>query len=203
MAIQMLDYIGNALFQKNLIKEIQSENDFIYVLSDQTSFSSTEYKIVNGNENDYLIKCKKIKFNGKAALCYLAKNHKSLDVMMPVLEEGRFLHVVESIFSQLEVIKNNSFLANTAIDMRMERIFINRDNGVASFTYIPISDRCYTDGMYMEQDLRVCLANAISASTKLNSEQMRVLAGRLLDPRCSFSDIKNEVSRIRMQNRRG
>lgn len=197
--MENLNRIGNALFQKQYINEIRSDNDFIYVLSGQAAFSSTEYKILNGNENDNLIKCKKILFNGNPALFYLAKNFKSLDVMMPMLEEMRFLRVVESIFSQLDVVRNNTFLTDTALDIRPDRIFINRDNGVASFTYIPVNERCYTDGMYMEQDLRVCLANAISGSMKLNSEPVLHLAQSLLNPRCSFSDIKNEVSALRMQ----
>ena len=48
-----------------MITEEQCGENFAYILEDKTDFLITEYKMMHGQEADFLLKCVKMLYNGK------------------------------------------------------------------------------------------------------------------------------------------
>ena len=47
-----------------MITEEQCGENFAYILEDKTDFLITEYKMMHGQEADFLLKCVKMLYNG-------------------------------------------------------------------------------------------------------------------------------------------
>ena len=56
-----------------MITEEQCGENFAYILEDKTDFLITEYKMMHGQEADFLLKCVKMLYNGKTEL-YTIRN---------------------------------------------------------------------------------------------------------------------------------
>ena len=57
-----------------MITEEQCGENFAYILEDKTDFLITEYKMMHGQEADFLLKCVKMLYNGKTELYYDTKS---------------------------------------------------------------------------------------------------------------------------------
>lgn len=55
----------NALIENNYIKEIECGSNFSYILNDNSTFLSTEYKVLQSQANSCFVKCMKMMYNGK------------------------------------------------------------------------------------------------------------------------------------------
>lgn len=185
------------LLKKDLIQEIQCQNDFIYVLSEQSDFSSTEYKVLNSIGIKGLLKCKRIKYNGKDALYYMTGQLKSLDILLPAVDSSRFLYILENLFNQINVIKSNGFLADTGLDVRIQRIFLDSADGKIYLTYIPINQRCYPDTMYLEHDLREDMAYIIRTTPTIQNSSVMNIAQMLVEPACSLGNLLSAIRQNR------
>ena len=185
------------LTDENLITEISCQNDFIYILNEGADFLSTEYKVLNSMGNKGLLKCKRIQYNGKTAIYYMAGKLKSLEVMLQTLDSIRFLCVVENILNQVKSIKENGFLVDTGIDIRIERIYIDGADGQVYLTYVPIKRRNYHDVVYLENDLRKNLAYIIRSSYDSGNANINMIVQMLEESGCSLSNILSAVRRCR------
>ena len=94
-----------------MITEEQCGENFAYILEDKTDFLITEYKMMHGQEADFLLKCVKMLYNGKTELYYDTKSCLPLAIqsgaedtegMLSVLGKLHFVHplrtTVTSIF---------------------------------------------------------------------------------------------------------
>ena len=52
----------NTLIENNYIKEMECGANFAYVLSDNSAFLSTEYKVLQSQTNSCFVKCMKVQF---------------------------------------------------------------------------------------------------------------------------------------------
>ena len=188
----------NQLIAKGSMEEIQCQNDFVYVLEDSSNYSSTEYKVLNSIENKGLLRCKQIRYNGKTALYYMAEQKKSFDVIASTLDAPRFLFVLENLLNQIDMVKSNGFLAETGVDARLNRIFVDMTDGKVYLTYLPVTQRCCSDLMYLEQDLRSDLAYVIRSFANLQSMDMMQIADMMEEPACSFSNLLSVIRQRRM-----
>ena len=76
----------NALIENNYIKEMKCGANFAYVLSDNSAFLSTEYKVLQSQANSCFVKCMKMLYNGSIQLYYLTGGLKSFASMIPSLD---------------------------------------------------------------------------------------------------------------------
>lgn len=188
----------NQLIAKGSMEELQCQNDFVYILEDSSNFSSTEYKVVNSIGNKGLLRCKRIQYNGKTALYYMAGQKKSFDVIVSTFDIPRFLFVLENLLNQIDMVKSNGFLAETSVDARLNRIFVDMADGKVYLTYVPVTQRCCPDLMYLEQDLRSDLAYVIRSFANLQSMDMMQIADMMEEPACSFSNLLSVIRQCRM-----
>ena len=55
----------NTLIETGLITEQVCDNNFSYILNDESMFSNTDYKILQSNNNGTFVKSMKITLNGQ------------------------------------------------------------------------------------------------------------------------------------------
>ena len=73
-----------------MITEEQCGENFAYILEDKTDFLITEYKMMHGQEADFLLKCVKMLYNGKTELYYDTKSCLPLAIQRKI-QKGCFL----------------------------------------------------------------------------------------------------------------
>lgn len=185
----------NRLTDSDKIIEVDCTNDFFYVLADDVAFSSTEYKILRSLKSENFLKCNKIKYNGKEALYYSVGNNKPLEIMLQALDAQHFLYVLDSLFCSIALVRDNGFLLDTKLDMRIDRIYVNPDTYKVCLAYLPINDVCYDDPMYLENELRKDLVSIINNTPSLQMYSINHLAKMMDEPACSFSNIMLAVHR--------
>ncbi len=62
----------NRLIENGSVKEQPCGSNFAYVLEDSGAFLSTEYKVLQSQEDGYFLRCMKFLYNGKMQFYYLA-----------------------------------------------------------------------------------------------------------------------------------
>lgn len=183
------------LLENEKIEEIVCQNDFMYVLEKQISFLTTEYKVLNSAVNNRIVKCNKIKYNGKTALYYHTEQLKSLEAIATSVKAGVFRGILEDLLAQIIEIKKNGFLTAVGIDMRMKRIYVNSATKQAYLTYLPISERCYEDGLYWDEDLRDDLYYLMDTLPNLYDKDNVEIKELLLDKTNSLETVYSLLKR--------
>lgn len=181
--------VTNQLIENKKISEIICEKDFMYVLAEEVIFSATEYKVMNSISTTNLLKCKKMKYNGKSALYYCTEDYKALNIILPSINSQRFLSILKNVIYSLYNIINNGFLVDCGLDLRINRIFVNQSTNQVYLTYLPINDRCFDDSLFLEKQLRKDFKTLISELSNLQSTVTLHIASLLEDETYLLSDI--------------
>lgn len=175
--------------EDEIICEENSQNDFMYILSNKADLSATEYKVLNNSGNKGLLRCKTIQFNGKQTLYYMVGKLVSLHSMIPMLDAARFLYILENIFNQISNIRGNGFLLDIGLDLRINRIYVDSGDNQIYLTYVPIKQRCYSDEISLERKLRKDLAEIIKSTNCKENSNVLMFLQMLEEPSCSFNNL--------------
>lgn len=184
----------NALIENNYIQEMECGSNFSYILSDNSTFLSTEYKVLQSQANSCFVKCMKMMYNGKVQLYYLTKGLKSFASMIPSMDSESFLTIVANLFSDIIDVKHNGFLSCQNIDITFERIYVDPATYKVSLVYLPLSKRIYDDNSSFENEIRTGLVKLISGVSTLSSPKTVQLSADLSNGTLS---IENLFSRIK------
>ncbi|MBR4057316.1 MAG: FHA domain-containing protein [Oscillospiraceae bacterium] len=179
----------NALIEKNYIKEMECGSNFSFVLSDNSTFLSTEYKVLQSQANSCFVKCMKMMFNGKVQLYYLTKGLKSFESMIPALDAESFLTIVANLFSDIIDVKQNGFLSCQNIDIAFERIYVDPATHKVSLVYLPLSKRIYDDNSSFENEIRTGLVKLISGISTISTSKTIQFSADLSNGTLSIEDL--------------
>lgn len=179
----------NTLIENNYIKEMECGANFAYVLSDNSAFLSTEYKVLQSQANSCFVKCMKMLYNGSIQLYYLTGGLKSFASMIPSLDAENFLTIVSNLFSDIMDVKLNGFLSCQNIDISFERIYVDPSTHKVSLVYLPISRHIYDDNSSFENEIRTGLVRLISGVSTLSTSKTMQFSANLSDGTLSVEDI--------------
>ena len=179
----------NTLIENNYIKEMKCGSNFSYVLSDNSTFLSTEYKVLQSQANSCFVKCMKMMYNGKVQLYYLTKGLKSFASMIPNLDAENFLTIVANLLSDIINVKHNGFLSCQNIDIAFERIYVDPTTHKVSLVYLPLSKRIYDDNSSFENEIRTGLVKLISGVSAISSPQNMQFSADLSNGTLSMEDL--------------
>ncbi len=179
----------NTLIENNYIKEMECGSNFSYVLSDNSTFLSTEYKVLQSQANSCFVKCMKMMYNGKVQLYYLTKGLKSFASMIPNLDAENFLTIVANLLSDIIDVKHNGFLSCQNIDIAFERIYVDPTTHKVSLVYLPLSKRIYDDNSSFENEIRTGLVKLISGVSTLSSPKTMQFSADLSNGTLSMEDL--------------
>ena len=84
----------NALVENGIISEMECGNNFAYIINDSNLFLSTEYKVLQSQEEGCFVKCMKLLYNGKIQFYYLVNGYKSLANMFSSIDADGFMTIM-------------------------------------------------------------------------------------------------------------
>ena len=183
----------NSLIENNYISEMECGSNFAYVLSDNSTFLSTEYKVLQSQANSCFVKCMKMMYNGKVQLYYLTKGLKSFASMIPSLDADSFLTIVSNMLSDIIDVKHNGFLSCQNIDISFERIYVDPTTHKVSLVYLPLSKRIYDDNSSFENEIRTGLVKLISGVSTLSSPKTMQFSADLSNGTLSIEDLHARI----------
>ena len=183
----------NALIENNYIKEMVCGSNFSYLLSDNSTFLSTEYKVLQSQVNSCFVKCMKMMFNGQVQLYYLTKGLKAFASMIPTMDPESFMTIVANLFSDIIDVKHNGFLSCQNIDIAFERIYVDPTTLKVSLVYLPLSKRIYDDNSTFENEIRTGLVKLISGVSTLSSSKTMQLSADLSNGTLSMEDLHARI----------
>lgn len=179
----------NVLAENNYIKEMECGSNFSYILSDNSTFLSTEYKVLQSQANSCFVKCMKMMYNCKVQLYYLTKGLKTFASMLPTLDSESFLTIVANLLSDIIDVKLNGFLSCQNIDIAFERIYVDPATYKVSLVYLPLSKRIFDDNSSFENEVRTGLVKLISGISTLSSQKTTQFSADLSNGTLSIEDL--------------
>jgi len=183
----------NARVEKGYITEMECGPNFAYVLSDNSVFSPTEYKVLQSQTDSCFVRCMKMLYNGKVQLYYLTESLKSFALMIPTLDADSFLTIVANLFSHIMDVKHNGFLSCQNIDLSFEHIYVDPTTYQVCLVYLPISKKLYDDNASFENEIRTGLVKLISGAATLASSETMQLASDLSNGTLTLEEIYSLV----------
>lgn len=183
----------NTLIEKKIISEMTCGSNFAYLLTDNASFRSTEYKVLQSQTSNCFVRCMKMLYNGKIQLYYLTEAYKPLSLLFPTLDTDRFLTITANLLSDIIEVKNNGFLSCQNIDISFEHIFVDPATYKVSLIYLPLSQRMFDDVAYFDNELRTSLIKLISGLSNLSSPKTIRLSSDLSNGGLTLEDLYNRL----------
>lgn len=179
----------NPLIESGVLEELEYGSNFGYVLRDNASFLSMEYKVLQSQTNSVFIPCMKMLYNGKIQLYYMTAPCTPLSAMLSDIAPDCFLTIVKNLLSGIMEVKKNGFLSCRKIDIAFEHIYVERNTFRVSLVYLPLNSSAYPDDASFENALRIGLVRVISAIPTLSSPRIYQLGADLQNGMLSLEDL--------------
>lgn len=179
----------NNLVEKGYIKELECGANFSYILEDDGTFSSTEYKVLQSQTDSCFVKCMRMLYNGKIQLYYLPKELKSFSSMLSSLDSESLIVIISNLFSDIIDVKNNGFLSCQNIDIAFKHIYIDPSTYKVFLVYLTLNQPVYDEYSSFENEIRTELVKLISGIAVLSSPKTLQLSADLSNGTYSIEDI--------------
>lgn len=186
----------NTLLENGFISEMECGSNFAYLLSDNSSFLSTEYKVLQSQADNCFVKCMKMLYNGKVQLFYQTKSLKPFASLIPGLIADDFLQIVASTLKNIIDVKHNGFLSCRNVDISFERIYVEPATHKVQLVYLPLNRRLYDDELSFENEYRTSLVKLISTVSNLYSPRTMQFASDLSDGTLTVEDLYNRIKGV-------
>lgn len=183
------------LLENGLITEMPCGMNFAYVLSDNSYFLPIEYKVLQGQNDTFFVKCVRMLYNGRVQLYYLADSYKPLSGMLFGMNADAFIKIVMNLLANVIEVKNNGFLSCTNIEASFDKIFVEPSTRKVRLVYLPISEHLYEDDGEFENELRTSLIRLINGVPALFSDRTMTLAVDLANKMMPIEEILSRLKR--------
>lgn len=178
--------------ENNLIKKINYGMDFAYVLQENNTFLSTDYKVLQSQSDSYFVKCMKTLYNGKIQIYYLTKEYKPFKFIFGNIGVEAFWIIVKNLFENIIRVKNNGFLSCENIDLDFEHVYIDISTYKVYLVYVPVE--CKNVMLPFERELRVEIIRKIQEYDFLRSPKIRQLFNDISDDTVSLEKIYEHLN---------
>ena len=184
----------NELIRKDKITEMQFAQNPGYVLSDNSMFSLTDFKVLkNKEQTGGFIKCSRAMFNGRISLVYFIGENKSLSKILLSIDPESFAVILKNLFEVLLEIKSIGFLSYQNIDISPEKIFVNQKTLGVSLIYLPIASNTVGEENFLNE-LRTQLIQIISTTPVLSSDKTSKISMYLSNASLNIDDLYRKIS---------
>ncbi len=186
----------NSLIEAKVITELNCGDNFSYVLSENTDFLLTEYKVLQNQGNDTFIRCMKMMFNGKVQLYYVTNGYKPFESILSSIDSANYMKIIANMICNVINVKNNGFLSCQNIDISFDKIFIEPSTLQVRLVYLPISKRSFDNCSSFENELRTSLIKQINNIQSINNGKVEQFVVDLSDGSLSLDDLFNKIKGI-------
>lgn len=184
----------NELIRKNKITEMQFAQNPGYILSDNSLFSLTDFKVLkNKEQTGGFIKCSRAMFNGRISLVYFTGENKSLSQILLSIDPETFALILKNLFEVLLEIKSIGFLSYQNIDISADKIFINQKTLSVSLIYLPIASNTVGEEDFLNE-LRTQLIQLISTTPALSSDKASKISMYLSNASMNIEELYKSIS---------
>lgn len=183
----------NILVEKGFLDEMACGSNFSYILNDNSTFLSTEYKVLQSQANGCFVKCMKMLCNGKIQLFYLTKTLKPFSALFPSLDADSFLTIVGNLLTDIIEVKHNGFLSCQNIDISFDKVFVDPATYKVSLVYVPVGKRIYEDTSNFENEVRTGLVKLITGISTLSNSKTMQLASDLSNGLMTIEDLSARI----------
>ncbi len=174
------------------VKEYSDGVNTSFLLTDNSRFSMTDYKVIRGQIEGRYVRCEKLMFNGAVKLLYLTEAYTRLVDLMPKFDEGGFMALVSDILHVYGDIRENGFLDCQKLLLMPEYIFVDESILKARFIYLPV-DISSQDAPTGTQQLRTLLQSMVESCGCADAPGVRQLGQLLSNEMISFEAIYSEI----------
>ena len=186
----------NVLTEKGILTEMECGSNVSYVLKDNSSFLSTEYKVLQSQKKDCFVRSVRMTHNGQIQLYYLTSSYKSLSSLADTLNAGEFVTLVNNLFTNVLDVRDNGFLSCKNIDISFDRIYVDLNTFKVRLVYLPLKAHLFDDEVSFENELKAGLVRLIASGRSLNSPQVLGLAADLQNGLFALADVKKRMSHL-------
>lgn len=181
----------NEFENTGLVTELAGSLNVQYIINDDSTFSLTDFKVLKGQGTN-LVKCAKVKYNGKIKLVYFTSEKKSLNNIVQALDADSFITVMANLISGVNEIKSNGFLEISNLALTLDKIFVEPSTLSVSLVYLPINNS-HIDTAQTENELRTELIKLIGSVPAFALDKMNRVSGYLSNGTLSFEQLYNSL----------
>jgi len=168
----------NELLQSGAVAEVVDTQYVSYLLSDENLFLLTEYKVLNNNADNGLIRCSKLLYNGKIKLVYFIYNCRSLYDTISGVDDDTLLMIIKELIRIILDINANEFLDCMKLVLSFDRVFIDPREMTVKVIYLPVRNQ-NKDFSKLENDFIGRLIELIRSKTALYNANLTRICDRL------------------------
>lgn len=184
------------LVEDGIIQEIESGNNFGYILADNGYFVNTEYKVLHSQKSDIFIQCMKIIYNGKLELFYLTENYRPLSVIIEKNKTDNLITIISNLISDIIEVENNGFLSIQNINLEWNKIFVDTNTLKVKLIYLPVNIKTSNSYGTCENTFRSNLLEFINEKHGESDSRIEQLLTYLSNTALSLEQICNRLRDI-------
>lgn len=180
------------LKDNGVIRELQSGNNFGYVLDESQYFVSTDYKVLQSQSNGIFVSCMKMMYNGKIELYYITDDFRPMSTMFAGITTDILINIVVNMFGSVVEVRNNGFLQSQNIDISWDKIFVDPSTLKVKLVYIPVNVKAFDSYAEFESELRSSLVKLINRIITSSNDRLDKFVQDLVNGNMSIEDIYNK-----------
>jgi len=184
------------LKDNGIIHEVESVNNFGYILEDTKYFVSTDYKVLQSQNNDIFISCMKMMYNGKIELYYITDDFRPMSKMLDGITSNTLINIIVNLFESVVEVRNNGFLKSQNIDISWDKIFVVPSTLKVKLIYLPINIKAFDSYAEFESELRASLVKLINRMFASANERLNKFISDLVNGSMSIEDIYNKYKGV-------
>lgn len=165
--------------QDKMLTEMKVGDGLALLPAEDSSVSATEYKLMQSQFDNGLVKCMKLLYNGRTELFYETAGLKPLTATIGQMGFAQLLLTVRNLIESIVNIKNNGFLSETKVDASPDHIFIDPSTYKVKLIYLPLTTHFTESGAFFENRVREELTRAIMFSGLMSSPDVKALVSDL------------------------
>lgn len=184
----MEDYFAGKL------TEIQETEDTAYLLENNEIFYDIGYKVMQNQENVNLLKCHRLKYNGKIKLVYFTRDDTSLADCLAKSDIDGVLNLIHRLIEAMLQIENLGFLNMACIDNRLSHIFVEPGTKNVKIIYLPVNlVGVHKNKNEFDNEIKAQLVQKIEQTQTADHPQIRQIMDALGDGTLKLHDVSVRI----------
>lgn len=176
------------------LTEIQDTEDTAYLLENNEIFYDVGYKVMQNQENANLLRCHRIKYNGKIKLIYFTREYASLEDYIASSDMDTILNAIRSLLEALIQIENLGFLNMACIDNRLSHIYVESGTNNVKIIYLPVNiTGVHKNKNEFDNEIKAQLVQKIERIGMMDHPKMRQVIDALEDGTLKLHDISTRI----------
>lgn len=170
------------------ITALNNEMQTAYLLNNQELFYDTGFRVMKNQERSCLVPCHKLKYNGKIKLVYFTSEYITLEQMLKNVNAEYTGMLISNLMQAIAEVKGNGFLNISYLDIRMDKIYVDKNTYAVKLIYLPVSIPGTGDLQEtIECEVRAQLIHILQERKCADTPDMQSLLESLKDATVPFS----------------